>query len=204
MYRASISSASLQAGIRTPGLRHRGAATVRSRRAHRLVAVAVPARIGAVGDAYAGWHRAQSAILLIVLASSAIIFYRVWLLTPNYNTLNLYGAMLVAAGLVPRFGPMASQASPPSARSLVVDGAMIAVGMTFCFLAKPPTAALLDVGRPAGLRRLMATRQIRMRGAGRRGNPHRRGPAGHRSHAVSDHCALCGLPRAPALAPIRA
>jgi hypothetical protein len=98
-----------------------------------------------LGDAYAGWHRTQSAILLIVLASSAIVFYRVWLLTPNYNTLNLYGALLVAAGLVPRFGPSASQASLPSVTSPVVDGAMIAVGMTFCFLAKPPTATLLTL-----------------------------------------------------------
>ena len=93
--------------------------------------------------AYAGWNRTQSAILLVVLASSAIVFYRVWLLTPNYNTLNLYGALLVAAGLVPRLGPGTPQASLQSARSLVVDGVMIAVGMTLCFLAKPPTAALL-------------------------------------------------------------
>jgi hypothetical protein len=81
-------------------------------------------------------------ILLLIFGCSGILFYKTWLPTPNYNTLNMYGALLVAAGLVPR-PSLAFASGPRPIGLLIADGSLVAIGLAVCFLAKPTTPVVL-------------------------------------------------------------
>ena len=81
-------------------------------------------------------------VLVLIFASSAILFYGSWLPTPNYNTLNMFGCFLVAAGLVPRPNFVLSS-NPRPISLLAIDGSLLAIGLAVCFLAKPTTPVVL-------------------------------------------------------------
>ena len=82
----------------------------------------------------------------LTFGSASILFYSLWLPTAGYNDLNIYGASLVAAGIIPRSGlALPAGRSAKAIGPLISDSALVAVGLALCFLAKPTTAAVLAV-----------------------------------------------------------
>jgi hypothetical protein len=69
---------------------------------------------------------------------SALLFYCIWLPTPNYNSLNLIGGLIVAVAAVG--APGVKQPSIPVA-SMVLAG----IGLALCALSKPTTGAVLGL-----------------------------------------------------------
>jgi hypothetical protein len=74
--------------------------------------------------------------LVAALVSTATLFYWIWLPTPNYNTVNVIGAVLVATGLT---GAL-SRSPVPLDRG---DIGLIGLGLAICAVVKPPTAVML-------------------------------------------------------------
>jgi hypothetical protein len=78
----------------------------------------------------------RSVALFLMLLASTMLFYCIWLPTPNYNMLNLMGGLFVATGVLgaPRWRPGLVAA---------IDMACIGAGLALCALVKPPTAVCL-------------------------------------------------------------
>jgi hypothetical protein len=72
------------------------------------------------------------------LATSSFIVFDSWLLTPNYNSLNLQALLIAATGMV--------LAEKNTDRKSITGWLLIGVGGWLAFMAKPSTALALAVG----------------------------------------------------------
>jgi len=83
----------------------------------------------------------RRSVLLVVaagLATSVLIVFDWWLLTPSYNSLNLQALLITAIGLV--------LSDKSAARSSLIGWSLIGVGGWMAFMAKPSTALALAFG----------------------------------------------------------
>jgi hypothetical protein len=81
-------------------------------------------------------HRWQRVAASSALATSSLLVFVLWLLTPNYNTLALQAVCVTAIGLLH---------ITESGRKNLAGWVMTAAGGALTFLAKPTTAAVLGV-----------------------------------------------------------
>lgn len=82
----------------------------------------------------------SKAVLLVIsaaLATSALIFFNLWIPTPSYNSLNLQALLATASGLV--------MAEKTNQRKSFLGWVLIGFGGCLAFLAKPSTALALAV-----------------------------------------------------------
>lgn len=75
--------------------------------------------------------------LWAAFTSSALFFYCIWLPTPNYNSVNVFGALLLAYAVV----GINSSEIRLGVREIIVGG----IGLSLCALAKPTAGAALAV-----------------------------------------------------------
>ncbi len=89
----------------------------------------------------------------------AILCAKNWLVTPNYNSLDLQGLLISAVALV-----LVGAPRPPEASRLRVSAAfaLLGIGGWIVFLAKPPSAALLVI---VALAYLLSVRRLTLGGA---------------------------------------
>ncbi|HRJ45867.1 MAG TPA: hypothetical protein PKY38_00765 [Opitutaceae bacterium] len=78
--------------------------------------------------------RLAMACLAFVLASSALAVFRVWLPTPNYNTLAFQGLLLGSAG--------ACLACAATKRAHWIGSVLLGIGLWLTFMGKPTTMAV--------------------------------------------------------------
>jgi len=72
------------------------------------------------------------------LATSAFIIFDSWLVTPNYNSLNLQALLIAASGLI--------LAEKKADYKSIIGWLLLSVGLWLAFMAKPSTALALAVG----------------------------------------------------------
>lgn len=79
-----------------------------------------------------GWP--HTVVLSAAIASLALVTSQLWLLTPNYNTLNFQSVLMVMIGLLVGDRP---------GRIRVLGWMLVGLGGWCCFMAKPSTAAAI-------------------------------------------------------------
>ncbi|WP_374028271.1 hypothetical protein ACES2J_07765 [Bdellovibrio bacteriovorus] len=72
----------------------------------------------------------------LFFSSFVLLSFRLWLLSPNYNTLNFQALLLVLIGVYKIYSDQGRR---------FFSGSLIVVGGCLCFMAKPTTALLLGV-----------------------------------------------------------
>lgn len=79
--------------------------------------------------------------LAIVFATPSLAFYRVWIATPSYNSLNLQGMLIALTGVAWFMGPPGRRST--KAIGLLGPAALTGLGGWLVFMAKPTSAILL-------------------------------------------------------------